>query len=253
MSYPGFIRRLFANEGAGPLLRKEIIPFGDTKGTVCEGSDARLAGGADWSEHKEELLKFIEKMEAQNAVLEALRIQAIGAPRYWTSTQLPADHCWPDGSLVLFEDRPELKAKYDAGGFEGMLLEADSDADAIAANLGKWVEHPNSLGLYTPQLGGQFFRNWALGQTENAGSYNAPGLPNIQGSALLHTVKGASAYGALFFGTFTLNQVHNSGNAWGGVLLGIDASRSSAIYGASSTVMPASIDQPVIIYLGRPR
>ncbi len=35
MSYPGFIRRLFANEGADPLLRKEIIPFGDTEGTVC--------------------------------------------------------------------------------------------------------------------------------------------------------------------------------------------------------------------------
>ncbi len=43
MSYPGFIRRLFANEGADPLLRKEIIPFGDTEGTVCEGSD-----GAPW-------------------------------------------------------------------------------------------------------------------------------------------------------------------------------------------------------------
>ena len=31
-----------------------------------------------------------------------------------------------------------------------------------------------------------------------------------------------------------------------------DASRSNAIYGASSTVMPSSIDTPCIIYLGNP-
>ncbi|WP_302616586.1 hypothetical protein, partial [uncultured Desulfovibrio sp.] len=196
----------------------------------------------------------LKVLQQSNDYMEAWRKSWIGVPRYWRSTQLPSNHCWANGDLIYFNDWPELKEIYEAGGFEGMLMGWDADVETQKANLGKW--RPNAAiptGLYTPALSGQFFRNWALGQTENAGSYNAPGLPNIQGSALLHTVKGASAYGALFFGTFTLNQVHNSGNAWGGVLLGIDASRSSAIYGASSTVMPASIDQPVIIYLGRPR
>ncbi|WP_302580422.1 hypothetical protein [uncultured Desulfovibrio sp.] len=247
MSYPGFIRRLFANEGADPLLRKEIIPFGDTEGTVCEGSDARLAGGADWSEHKEELLKFIEKMEAQNAVLEALRIQAIGAPRYWTSTQLPADHCWPDGSLVLFEDRPELKAKYDAGGFEGMLLEADSDADAIAANLGKWVEHPNSLGLYTPQLGGQFFRNWALGDGQEAGAWEADCVGPHN-----HDISSVPVARAGYGNMHVLRRLFN-----GNISPDYDPIWEDNAFGAGdgmgAETVPRHIWQPVIIYLGRPR
>ncbi|WP_297849416.1 hypothetical protein [uncultured Desulfovibrio sp.] len=252
MSYPGFIRRLFANEGADPLLRKEIIPFGDTEGTVCEGSDARLAGGADWSEHKEELLKFIEKMEAQNAVLEALRIQAIGAPRYWTSTQLPADHCWPDGSLVLFEDRPELKAKYDAGGFEGMLLEADSDADAIAANLGKWVEHPNSLGLYTPQLGGQFFRNWALGDGQEAGAWGRDEIRNIWGSTYQIQYLATSSWtGAFFMSAQGMMGDYPAGVAGHRAYdVAFDASR---VVPTGPENVPQHIWQPVILYLGRPR
>ena len=149
MSFPGIIRRLFANEGAGPLLRKEIIPFGTTEGTICEGNDSRLA---DWAEVRAALKKEL-------ALLQAQRLQSIGVPKFWTSTELPdSDHCWPDGSLVLFADRPEFKAKYDAGGFAGMLLPAGSSNETIAANLGKWVEHPKGLGLYAPQLGEQFFR-----------------------------------------------------------------------------------------------
>lgn len=160
MSFPGIIRRLFANEGAGPLLRKEIIPFipfGTTTGTVCEGDDSRLA---DWAEVRAALKKEL-------ALLQAQRLQSIGVPKFWTSTELPdSDHCWPDGSLVLFADRPEFKAKYDAGGFAGMLLPAGSSNETIAANLGKWVEHPNGLGLYAPQLGDQFFRGWGPGTGE---------------------------------------------------------------------------------------
>lgn len=149
MSFPGIIRRLFANEGAGPLLRKEIIPFGTTEGTICEGNDSRLA---DWAEVRAALKKEL-------ALLQAQRLQSIGVPKFWTSTELPdSDHCWPDGSLVLFAERPEFKAKYDAGGFAGMLLPAGSSNETIAANLGKWVEHPKGLGLYAPQLGDQFFR-----------------------------------------------------------------------------------------------
>ena len=34
--------------------------------------------------------------------------------------------------------------------------------------------------------------------------------------------------------------------------IGIDLSRGSDIYGNADTVMPASINQPAILYLGRP-
>lgn len=33
----------------------------------------------------------------------------------------------------------------------------------------------------------------------------------------------------------------------------LDASRSNSTYGASSTVMPPSVNVPMILYLGRPR
>ena len=172
MSFPGIIRRLFANEGAGPLLRKEIIPFGTTEGTICEGNDSRLA---DWAEVRAALKKEL-------ALLQAQRLQSIGVPKFWTSTELPdSDHCWPDGSLVLFADRPEFKAKYDAGGFAGMLLPAGSSNETIAANLGKWVEHPKGLGLYAPQLGEQFFRAWTLEAGREAGSYHVrDAIRNLQ-------------------------------------------------------------------------
>ena len=52
MSFPGIFRRLFANDGAGPLLRKEIIPFGTTSGTVCQGDDARLTSPRPPQGHK---------------------------------------------------------------------------------------------------------------------------------------------------------------------------------------------------------
>lgn len=247
MSFPGIIRRLFANEGAGPLLRKEIIPFipfGTTTGTVCEGDDSRLA---DWAEVRAALKKEL-------ALLQAQRLQSIGVPKFWTSTELPdSDHCWPDGSLVLFADRPEFKAKYDAGGFAGMLLPAGSSNETIAANLGKWVEHPNGLGLYAPQLGDQFFR--AYGQeTGDAGGYNAPGVPDLSGyvPAVVMSESTVSATGPFSVGPVTYTDTVNPGQGQVHRSIIFSASHVSAIYGASPTVMPASVNLPVILYLGIP-
>ena len=45
----------------------------------------------------------------------------------------------------------------------------------------------------------------------------------------------------------------SSSNYGKGYALGIDASKSNDVYGASSTVMPPSVDIPVILYLGRPK
>ena len=185
---------------------------------------------------------------------ETLRKLSIGAPKLHRSTTLPPNHAWPDGSLVLFADWPELKAVYDAGGFAGMLMAYNANATTQAANLGKFRPNAaNPTGLYLPLHGGQFFRAWVLGQSEGAGAYNTPGLPNIEGYALTHTYAGATAGGALSFSNFVMNQPHQAGADWGGVWLNLNASGSNPEYGASPTVMPPSINMPVIIYLGRPK
>lgn len=47
MSFPGFARRLFENGGAGPLLRKEIIPETITKDDILNISQESAQSGID--------------------------------------------------------------------------------------------------------------------------------------------------------------------------------------------------------------
>ena len=186
------------------------------------------------------------------ATLEAIRKSWIGAPRYHRSTVLPPDYAWVNGDLILFEDRPEFEEVYLAGGFEGMLLEANATSEQIAANLGKFRKHPNGLGLYLPSCGEQFFRAWTGGST--AGTTNPAGLPAVTGEASWTrgaggepaTTNSAGAFRVTLAGSTTTNAVSGAGD----VRLDFDASWSNPIYGASPTVMPASVDLPVCLYLG---
>ncbi|WP_279202109.1 hypothetical protein [Bilophila wadsworthia] len=188
------------------------------------------------------------------ATLEAIRKSWIGAPRYHRSTVLPPDYAWVNGDLILFEDRPEFEEVYLAGGFEGMLLEANATSEQIAANLGKFRKHPNGLGLYLPSCGEQFFRAWGSGTNGAAGGYNAPGLPEIEGHFDGCDLLGDSR--ADWSGAFI-----RDGTLYGNVTVAVSgvgielpttfsARASNPIYGSSATVMPASINLPVILYLG---
>ena len=186
---------------------------------------------------------------------EALRLSMIGVPRYWRSTTLPANHVWANGDLVLFSDWPELKKVYDGGGFTGMLLAYNAASATIAANLGKWRPNAaNPTGLYVPKLSDQFFRAWAGGST--AGATNPAGLPALTGEASWTrgaggepaTTNSAGAFRVTLAGSTTTNAVSGAGD----VRLDFDASWSNPIYGASPTVMPASVNLPVILYLGIP-
>ena len=190
---------------------------------------------------------------------EALRLSMIGVPRYWRSTTLPANHVWANGDLVLFSDWPELKKVYDGGGFTGMLLAYNAISATIAANLGKWRPNAaNPTGLYVPKLSDQFFRAWGQG-TGDAGGYNAPGLPNVVGEWSNFNVPIISVPAPLPSGAIRLSNSANGNSAlttggtgyiWDGMSL--EASRSNFIYGGSDTVMPASVNLPVILYLGIP-
>lgn len=182
-------------------------------------------------------------------LLEDWRKSWIGVPRYWRSTVLPDDHCWANGDFISFSNWPELHAVYEAGGLEGMLLGWDATEEEQAANLGKW--RPDSsipTGLYTPALSGQFFRNWGQGD-DTAGGYNKPGVPNISGAVNADGSYGSGSSGA-FYRSGT-SEAPNGQNRQAAMTY-MDASRSSSIYGASPTVMPASVNQPVCLYLGRP-
>lgn len=186
------------------------------------------------------------------ATLEAIRKSWIGAPRYHRSTVLPPDYAWVNGDLILFEDRPEFEEVYLAGGFEGMLLEANATSEQIAANLGKFRKHPNGLGLYLPSCGEQFFRAWT--GTGQAGGYNAPGVPDLSGyvPAVVMSESTVSATGPFSVGPVTYTDTVNPGQGQVHRSIIFSASHVSAIYGASPTVMPASVNLPVILYLGIP-
>lgn len=246
MPYPRIFRRLFANEGAGPLLRKDIIPCGTTAETVCQGDDSRLTGA----------VTDIAAMKANIATLEAIRKSWIGVPRWWRSTTLPANHVWADGSLVLFEDWPELEEVYNAGGFDGMLLDAGADGETIAANLGKWVKHPNGLGLYTPQLGNQFFRNWEPGSEKGAGTWGRDEIRNITGGSNLGqerrdavlTHGSTSTDGALKY--TQMNQSKVAGGS--GVGIGSLELDASLVVPTGPQNVPQHVWQPLCLYLGRP-
>ena len=186
---------------------------------------------------------------------ETFRLSMIGVPRYWRSTTLPAGHVWANGDLALFSDWPELKKVYDGGGFSGMLLAYNADNATIAANLGKWRPNAvNPTGLYVPKLSEQFFRAWTWGGDGLAGTYNAPGLPEIEGHFDGCDLLGDSR--ADWSGAFI-----RDGTLYGNVAVAVSgvgielpttfsARASNPIYGSSATVMPASINLPVILYLG---
>ena len=191
----------------------------------------------------------LKVLQQSNDYMEAWRKSWIGVPRYWRSTELPDNHCWANGDLIYFNDWPELKEIYEAGGFEGMLMGWDADVETQKANLGKW--RPNAAiptGLYTPALSGQFFRNWGLGSEEEAGIFNQPGLPNITGGW-------TGDFSSGHYGAFSSSQMSSFGignGSYGKMKTTMDASRCSPIYGRATTVMPSSINQPIILYLGRP-
>lgn len=180
----------------------------------------------------------LKVLQQTSDYMEEWRKSWIGVPRYWRSTTLPANHCWANGDAILFADWPELKAVYDAGGFEGMLLPWDASSEQQAANLGKW--RPNALnptGLYTPALSGQFFRNWAPGSKGNPGNWYAD---NVRAHAHTFGQRLASGGGANYGNPTSQLWFDRTGDA-----------AKTASYGGEETV-PQHIWQPICLYLGRP-
>lgn len=192
------------------------------------------------------------------AETERWRRASIGRLDYFVRGTLPAGWMACDRSLALFADYPEFEAAYNAGAFDGMVLEATASAEDKQAGTGKFVKNAATpTGLYLPGLSGLFVRGAGTG---TAGKYNAAGVPNITGviyNDLINigpVVTGASGACAVETGkavqSWSANALEKQpGETWYEVY--INAQLSNALYGASSTVMPPSVDLAVGIYLGR--
>lgn len=196
----------------------------------------------------------LKVLQQSNDYMEAWRKSWIGVPRYWRSTELPDNHCWANGDLIYFNDWPELKEIYEAGGFEGMLMGWDADVETQKANLGKW--RPNAAiptGLYTPALSGQFFRNWGLGSGKVPGAWSPDSGRNLTGQVdyLLGTTSGGIASGCFSKTTQRPPVAIAEGQAHHQIVLNFDA---ATVWGehAGAEFVPAHVWQPVCLYLGRP-
>ena len=214
MAYPALFRHLFGDNPVRPFkFRKELIPL---------DVDA----------------------------VETFRKSLIGCLIPTTMATLPSCLGIPDGSLFLFEDYPELKEKYDAGGFNGMLLESTATSEEKDAWRGKWIKHPQGLGLYAPRLQGLFLRNGGT-----AGKYNAAGLPDFIGSFSIRPSSNGneSPTGAVWskYGTTMQRTGIDTSATLEQFVYTVQPSRYSSIYAASNTVMPASADVVIGLYLGR--
>ncbi|MDR1946587.1 MAG: hypothetical protein LBQ51_05415, partial [Desulfovibrio sp.] len=129
------------------------------------------------------IMKLIQEgMSLTQGSFNQFRRQFICVPRYWRSTTLPPDSMWANGDLIPFSYWPEVADLHAGGGFSGMLLPYDATSETIAANLGMF--RPNSAdptGLYAPNLGDQFFRNWVAGLSKSAGAWGRDEIRNITG------------------------------------------------------------------------
>ena len=208
-----------------------------------------------WKSLAAEALEEVRSIIEEQEFLRKLRI---GAPKFHRSTVLPDNHAWPDGSFVEFEDWPEFGEVYEQGGFTGLVMPWDADTEEQAANLGKY--RPNSAnptGLYLPLHGGQFFRNWVLGQEREAGAWGRDEIRNITGAIgkeIRDDTTNLGVFSKSIASSITGMTLVTSGSGTAAAL-----SHSVSTFATSNMVptgpanVPPHIWQPVILYLGRPK
>lgn len=199
----------------------------------------------------------IKEVQETVSFIEEFRKSWIGVPRFYHGKTLPANCMWASRNTFTLGDYPEFKALWDAGAFEGM---SQTYTDTLKTSaLGNWLidGSGDTAIIYMPDLRNCFFRCTGAG-FQGIGGINQAGLPNITGTVSFV----ASGYGSsnstmtgCFSGGYYQNGTIGYGsNGTGGTLISnftMKASSSSSIYGNSNTVMPYSVNYPVMIYLGR--
>lgn len=90
-----------------------------------------------------------------------------------------------------------------------------------------------------PNLNDRFFEGTTY--TGSVGTYHSAGLPNISGTFTEHGNTSGMQCTEAFTGEERIGLKSNQGGAWDGGRVTLNSSRSSAVYGAASTVQPPSI------------
>ena len=186
-------------------------------------------------------------------ILDAERIKQIGQIHIFATNNLPDGWVICDGSLILFKDYPEFYQLYLEGKFNGMMNSVSNLVDVLApdrpadiTSVGKFTLY-NTTGVYLPDLDGLFLQS---GTSSTSGNYIEAGLPNITGS-----LGGTRVDDNIFTtsGAFYRGQIQSIVSGTGTILTNMlfDASRSSSIYGNSSTVQPPSVKYIFAMYLGK--
>lgn len=175
-----------------------------------------------------------------------------GMPVPMAGTKLYPNCVWPDRSLVLFADWPDLKAEYDAG----YILTA-TEAGA-ATYSGRFVLKADGSGLYLPDIGGLFARAWREGAmnygfSSNAGDFQDDAMRKITGEASRDSNTGLLFPGAVTVGAFSIGTARNatfSAVTQASRALKLDTSLLGANYNGTET-RPKNYAQPIAIFLGR--
>ena len=200
----------------------------------------------------------IIELEKKVEIFEAYRYSRIGSVVDVTAPDLPLENCmWADGSLALFDLWPELKAKYEKGGFSGLLLPYNcSDEDKKAYPL-KWVpDSANPTGLFVPRLIGLFARYCG---EENAGKHGVDTGRALYGQTVWgDTIGGLGVWGQMS-GAFssTGNKIARPVRSYPVTTEDYDSFLrfdAAALWGdhAGNEFTPEHYRQSVALYLGNP-
>ena len=199
-----------------------------------------------------QLLKAILALIALRGVIQA------GMPIFTASSKLEKNCAWPDGSLLLFSDWPDLTARYEAGYIAA--LAAGTPSATISQYPGKWVAHAS--GLYLPNLGGLFPRAWTPTQLYDVaralGSLQGDAIRNLVGDWRPTQAPGPCRWNSVAAsGPFRSYDLASASPLYAQTTSGNTGTSSGFTFDASLSVptaaenRPVSWAQPVQIYLGR--
>ena len=208
--------------------------------------------GTSLTVDKNGVLSVIQKADATVTELDFLRKLSIGRPVWHTSTTLPDRHMWVNGDLIDFDAHPEFGEKFEAGGFAGLVMPWDADAEYQAAHLGQF--RPNSANpsaVFSPLHGGQFFRNWALGNINDPGAYKADTFKSHY-----HNTKWNPDRTSVRQSGGSISSLPREDATYANTI--IYGYNGATVYNfmeetGESETAPPHIWQPVILYLGQPK
>lgn len=157
----------------------------------------------------------------------------------WTSNTLPANFLFLEGAEISRTTYSEL---YNFAVSYNMIVSKSVWTNNKAYGLFHDGDGSTTFGL--PDWRGNFKR-YVGGNAGTLGYQQAEGLPNISGNICTETSENGVVPSGAFYQSGTHRGAHNGQTTK--PLIGMDASRSSSIYGASTHVTPINIATRAII------